>query len=239
VGWYHRGLGGSERPADLSRIRVEDHAHDLLAVMDAAGQARPVIVGWSVGVNVAFEVALHHPDRVAGVLAVAGVPGGTFGALFAPIGLPRWLRPQAGSLGASLLRYVGPAVRLFASGLRPHDKSTPFYGYGVFDQHMRYAAASVRTVRLFARHDWGWYSQLVRAAGRHQTMDLQSLRCPTTFIAGALDMLASSADVLSASRQTRGARFVELPGGHYLPLEFPDVVRRELVLLGNRAFKLG
>jgi pimeloyl-ACP methyl ester carboxylesterase len=38
-------------------LRVEDHADDLIAVMDAAGQSRPVIIGWSLGVYVAFAVA--------------------------------------------------------------------------------------------------------------------------------------------------------------------------------------
>jgi pimeloyl-ACP methyl ester carboxylesterase len=57
AGWHHRGLGGSERTANPSRIRVEDHADDLIAVMDAAGQSRPVIIGWSLGVYVAFAVA--------------------------------------------------------------------------------------------------------------------------------------------------------------------------------------
>ena len=62
--------------------------------MDAYGVERAVVIGWSVGVNVAFEAALRAPERVAGVLAVAGVPGGTFEALLHP--LPRFLRPRAG-----------------------------------------------------------------------------------------------------------------------------------------------
>jgi 3-oxoadipate enol-lactonase len=235
VGWDHRGLGGSQRPADLSRIRVEDHADDLLAVMDAAGQSRSVIIGWSLGVNVAFEVALHHPDRVAGVLAVAGIPGGTFGALFAPVGLPRRLRPHAGVLGARLLAYVGPVVRLVASGLPPHDNVEYLHAFGALERRMRHAGAGARTVRAFAQHDWQWYSQLVRAGGHHDPMDLEGLLCPTTFVAGSLDMLASSADIRLASQRIPGARYLELPGSHYLPLEFPEVVRLELAALGDRA----
>src|SRR5687768_1399392 len=37
VSWDHRGLGESERPADETRITVDDHADDLLATMDAFG----------------------------------------------------------------------------------------------------------------------------------------------------------------------------------------------------------
>jgi 3-oxoadipate enol-lactonase len=235
VGWHHRGLGGSPRPADPTRIRVENHAEDLLAVMDAAGQTRPLVIGWSLGVNVAFEVALRHPDRVAAVLAVAGVPGGTFGALFAPIGMPRRLRRPAGVLGARLLAYVGPVVRLVASGLPPHDGGAHSPSVDAFERRLRNAGAGVHTVRVFAQHDWPWYSQLVQAGAHHQPMDLEALHCPTTFVAGTVDMLASSADIRAASRRVRGARYVELPGSHYLPLEFPEVLRFELRLLAERA----
>ena len=69
--WDHRGLAGSDRPADESRITVGDHTDDFFAVMDAYGVDRAVVIGWSVGVNVAFEAALREPGRIAGVLAVA------------------------------------------------------------------------------------------------------------------------------------------------------------------------
>ena len=35
VTWDHRGLGGSDRPTDESRIAIADHTDDLLAVMDS------------------------------------------------------------------------------------------------------------------------------------------------------------------------------------------------------------
>ena len=58
------------------------------------------LVGWSLGVNVAFELALKDPTRVTGVLAVAGVPGGSFSSLFAPLGVPRPLRARMGTSAA-------------------------------------------------------------------------------------------------------------------------------------------
>jgi pimeloyl-ACP methyl ester carboxylesterase len=87
--WYYRGTGGSERPADPARITVADHVGDLLALMDARSVDRALVLCWSIGVNVAFELAERHPDRVAGLLAVAGVPGGTFGAMSGRSGAAR------------------------------------------------------------------------------------------------------------------------------------------------------
>ena len=59
--WDHRGLGGSERPSDESRISISDHTDDLFAVMDSYGVERAVVIGWSAGVNVAFEAAVRQP----------------------------------------------------------------------------------------------------------------------------------------------------------------------------------
>ena len=38
-------------------------------------------MGWSMGVNTAFELAVSHPERVSGIFAVAGVPGDTFATM--------------------------------------------------------------------------------------------------------------------------------------------------------------
>jgi 3-oxoadipate enol-lactonase len=232
VGWHHRGLGGSERPAELSRIRVEDHADDLLATMDAAGMGRALVVGWSIGVNVGFEVALRSPERVAGVLAVAGVPGGTFSALFGPTPLPRRLRLPVGLLAARGLAHVGPVVRLAARMLPPAAGGPA--GAPVLPAARR-AEASVSALRAFAAHDWRWYSELVRAAEKHPPLDLSGLTCPVTLVGGRFDLVTSDRDMRRASRAIPGARYVSLPGSHYLPLEFPDVLRRQLAQLGRRA----
>ena len=229
IGWDHRGLGGSDRPADDTRVRVEDHAEDLVAVMDAFDVPRALLIGWSIEVGVAFEVALAHPDRVAGVLAVAGVPGGTFEALFGPMLLPRPLRPRAGRLATRALAHVGPAVRVAAEVLAPTGPARP----GLV-KPSSYASASAHALRAFARHDWRWYSHLVRAAEQHPVLDLSALRCPTTFVAGRFDMITSADDVRRAAGSVPGARYVELPGSHYLPLEYPAVLAAELAQLAAR-----
>ena len=57
--------------------------------MDHFGLDRPVLAGWSMGVNTVFELALRQPERVAGLFAVAGVPGDTFSTMLAPLYVPR------------------------------------------------------------------------------------------------------------------------------------------------------
>ncbi|NRG16680.1 3-oxoadipate enol-lactonase [Rhizobiales bacterium] len=56
------GHGLSETGREMS---IEDHAHDLLAVLDHAGAEKAYVVGLSVGGMIAQALAADHPDRVA------------------------------------------------------------------------------------------------------------------------------------------------------------------------------
>jgi len=228
VTWYQRGLGGSERPADPGRVRVEDHAEDARAVLDAFGMASATTLGWSLGVNVAFELALEDPARVRGVVAVAGVPGGTFSALFAPYGVPRRLRPRLGRLGSRLLPVLGPLLPMVVASLpSAHDLWSPVALSGT--AHEAAHPGALRAVlREFARHDWNWYRHLALAVAEHAPLDVASVCCPVTFVAGRYDSLVDVRDVRNAARTVPGARLRELPGTHFLPLQYPRVMLEEL-----------
>jgi 3-oxoadipate enol-lactonase len=234
VSWDHRGLGGSERPADETHISVEYHADDLIAVMEAYDMDRAIVIGWSVGVNVAFVVARRDPHRVAGVLAVAGVPGGSFSALFHP--MPSALRPRAGRISAHLLRYVGPIVSRLADGF-------PASPSGLFDVRSLSAIGLdavhpntlLQALRTFAGHDWTWYSRLAKATGDHESMDLEFVEVPVTFVSGKWDSITSAESMRAASTQVDGSRYVELAGTHFVPLQFPSAMSSELRKLIERS----
>jgi DNA-binding winged helix-turn-helix (wHTH) protein/esterase/lipase len=61
-----RGTGMSDRPSGLPD--VETRMHDVLAVMDAVGSRRAVLVGYSEGGPMSILCAAAHPDRVAGLV---------------------------------------------------------------------------------------------------------------------------------------------------------------------------
>lgn len=68
-----RGHGRSDAPDEGYDFATL--ADDLVAVMDATGLARPIVAGQSWGANVVLELAVRHPDRVAGVVCVDGALG--------------------------------------------------------------------------------------------------------------------------------------------------------------------
>lgn len=134
-----RGHGLSGLPRDPGRgarnLTIDDVsmpriARDLVAVMDDAGVDRAVVVGHSMGTQTALEVYRQIPERVAGLVLMAGTyenPTKTFygqsiGDRLFPLGaalmrfLPEVLDPiwwtigpaNVGHFGARLARAAGP-----------------------------------------------------------------------------------------------------------------------------------
>jgi len=228
LSWSYRGLAGSARPVDPERVRVEDHTDDARAVLDAFDVPAATVIGWSLGVNVAFELALEDPQRVLGVLAVAGVPGGSFSSLFAPYGVPRRLRAPVGRWSSRLLLAVAPLLPPIAASLPPWpDLLVPDALRGPAHE-MAHPGALRAVVQEFARHDWRWYRHLALAVAEHAPLDIAPVRCPVTFVAGRYDSLVDVADVRNAAETVPGARLRVLPGTHFLPLQYPGVLLEEL-----------
>lgn len=72
VAYDARGHGESDPAPSPSGYRYADYADDAVAVLDAAGAERAVLVGHSMGAHTAVRVALQHPARVAAL--VLGAP---------------------------------------------------------------------------------------------------------------------------------------------------------------------
>jgi pimeloyl-ACP methyl ester carboxylesterase/predicted glycosyltransferase len=66
-----RGNGRSDRPADPEAYRPAEFTADALAVMDATGTERAVLVALSLGATWALELGALHPERVAGIVFIA------------------------------------------------------------------------------------------------------------------------------------------------------------------------
>jgi pimeloyl-ACP methyl ester carboxylesterase/predicted glycosyltransferase len=86
-----RGNGRSDRPAGPGAYTPAEFAADVLAVMNATGTERAVLVGLSAGTQWGLELAANHPDRVAGLAFIgpavpfSGLPPSTVEAFEAPL----------------------------------------------------------------------------------------------------------------------------------------------------------
>jgi len=235
ISWNHRGTGRSQRPEDPSRVDMDVFVEDALAVLDDAGVDRCVVAGWSIGVNAAFELAVQHPERVAGLFAVAGVPGRTFASMGAPWLIPRPFREPIAVTIARLLELTGPLLTPVTRRMPMGPIATTVLRYSGFMFPSAKATDVRRAVREFLTTPVDWYGHLAVAAAKHPRVSLSRLDdIPTVFLAGRFDLLASHHDMRTAAERIDGSHYVRLFGTHFLPLERPKQITEHL-----RAFAEG
>lgn len=229
VSWYHRGIGGSDRPRDPSHVEIGHFVEDGLSVMDHFGIDRAVLMGWSMGVNTMFELAVGHPERVAGLFAVCGVPGDTFRTMLAPLHVPHPVARALTVTASRVLKHTGWALTPITTRLPIGPRTiglltrTGFLGQ-VPDKEL--AAAGVRE---FLQAPVEWYFHLALSTSRHARVRLSKVGAPAAFVAATHDVLAGARDMRTAADRIPGATYVELDGSHFVAMERPDVVHQLLL----------
>jgi pimeloyl-ACP methyl ester carboxylesterase len=201
-----RGNGPSDRPAGRAAYGPAEMLADQLAVLDAVGLTRAVVVAHCHAVPWALRLAADHADRVSGVVAIAP------GIVLAPRHehwaepLERWADEVDNPTGWGLYnrhfwRQDYPAwPRFFFDQLLPEPHSTKQYEDAV---------------------SWALETDpetmIAESEGRDQPKDRQaaealcrSVRCPTLVIHGTEDRCQPVA---------RGQRLAELTGGDLVVLE--------------------
>ncbi|HKA89809.1 MAG TPA: alpha/beta hydrolase [Haliangiales bacterium] len=231
VCWDYRGLYGSARPRDLATLAVASQSRDLALLLDREKVDRAVLIGWSMGVQVNFELCRHHRDRAAGIVAINGTYGSPFrtalASRLARYLIPPWLSFMKAQ--APLISRVSQATVAW-SGLVPAMARLGLVSTRIDEEAMRDVAEG------FKGMDFAIYSDTLRALGEHDARDiLPRLDVPTLVIAGDRDLMTPTFTARRMSRWIRGARLVVIPGGtHYTPLEFPQVIEAEvLAFLGG------
>jgi pimeloyl-ACP methyl ester carboxylesterase len=234
ISWNHRGVGGSDRPVDPSRVGVDAFVEDAVAVLDDADVDICVVAGWSIGVNTAFELAVMVPERVSGLFAVAGVPGGTFSSMGAPLMIPRFARKPI-SVGVTwVLEKTGRAITPVTSRLPVGPVTVRLLTHSGFMLPSPDLAAVRRAVKEFLQTPTEWYMHLARAAADHPRVSLRTITVPTTFVAGRYDILASAHDMGTAAERIPDADIAVLHGSHFVQLEHPETVHQHLLELVHR-----
>lgn len=218
-----RGHGGS---VTRRRIGLDIWCDDLLALLDETAQRRVLIIGHSLGAQVALHCAARYPQRVLGV--------GLIDPLF-PAAL--WGRWRLLRLGRPLLAAGAAAVRgLNALGL--HRRHLPLWDLRELDRRARAALQSREDETAFVRQ----YSS-ARADLRHVPLAvyLQDLAemfrsppLPQTLGVPVLVLLSAAgtfADPERTAAMLYGSRNVTIQriDCHHWPLtERPDEVRRAI-----------
>ena len=223
--WDYRGLFSSGPPGDPAANTVGHQVDDLLQLLDHLDAPQAVVVGWSMGVQVNFELWRKAPERVAGILAINGTSGRPFrtiaGLAFLEKVIPaviNVMRTQAERVGKAADKVAGSdALIAIMQTFGLVSKSLDVAAF-------RDVAAGFRTL------DWRIYGDLLERLNQHDAEDvLPSIRVPTAIVTGDKDVLTPPATAERLQHAIPGARLRVIPGGtHYTPVEYPAIIKDEL-----------
>jgi len=218
---HYRGHGRTAAPRDPARVTVEDLADDIACVLDDALVDRAVLIGHSMGVQVALETYRRHRDRVSGLVLVCGAsshPLRTFKGsatleemlptIQKWIGrVPRVLNRLTRTLLPTRLAYeVASRLEIRRELVEPQDFMPYLEGMARID------------VRLFVA--------MLSSAGRHSADDLLSeITVPTLIVAGGRDGFTPPERSRAMAEAIPGAELMEIPNAsHTAPIERPHLV---------------
>lgn len=208
----HRGFGasGEGRLLDPDRQRA-----DLEAAVDAARDA-PEVNG--------SRLALWGMDLSAGTALVAAADSHTVDAVVArfPVArgaalLPSWVRPRLRGLATGFVDYPVSAVgRLRGTPTEERGRRVPLFG-DAGDVAAISGTGVERAVRDALGRDPGTTpARSPVKLQRHDVRDsFEEVRCPTLFVAGERDVLASPDAVQELSDSVTDSSLVRVPAGHY------------------------
>ena len=229
VSWNHRGTGGSDRPGNPSHCGIEAFVEDALSVMDHFGIDQAPVMGWSMGVNTMFELALRHPERVTGLFAVAGVPGDAFATMLAPLRVPRLVTRSLTVSAARALKLAGRVITPVSTRLPVGRRVVAGLSHRGFMLPVADPEGAASAVREFLLTPVEWYMHLALATSEHGRVSLSKISVPAAFVAGRWDVLVGARDMASAAARIPDATYVELGGSHFIQMERPDEVQALLL----------
>jgi len=212
VVYDYPGLGGSTAlPGRLTFDRLADDASGLL---DAIGEPRADVLGWSMGGFVAQRLAVRHPDRVRALVLTGTNPGGPRAVLG-----PTWVQDEDSDPDAGLTDYVRTN---YPAGHRAAGWAFVRRVNAAIDAG-RYPPDTVpqRTydAMVAAEDPWLRSSRNLRQLG--------ALAVPTLVVTGAKDVVTPPANSRLIAATIPGARLVLAPdAGHSFLFQRPSATAR-------------
>jgi pimeloyl-ACP methyl ester carboxylesterase len=212
-----RGHGESGRPAD--GYAPADFTADALAVLDAVGIARAVVVGHSMGGLHSINLAARHPERVRALVIVDASP-----------------EPMPDGAGRAQRLLTGRPARFpgRAEARAYLERTSPGYPPAVYENRLAFAFDE-ENGDLVWRSDPAALERIMKF--RMSTEDrwdaLASIASRTLVVRGTRSHVLSE-DVARRMVQTLAdGRLMELDAGHNVPLDRPRELADAAVVLST------
>lgn len=188
--------------AGVEGASIDDHADDLLALLDHVAADRAYVTGLSVGGMIAQALASARPDRVAALCLMDTAPR---------IGSPEMWSARMATIGEGGMDAIAEPVmeRWFSADFRARNPAE----VALWRAMLCRTPAEAYIGLCAAIRD----ADLTEAARR--------LAVPALFVCGSEDGATPPELVRAAAELVPGARYLEIEGAGHLPcVEAPDAV---------------
>jgi pimeloyl-ACP methyl ester carboxylesterase len=222
LSWDYRGLYASPPPPNLAALSVEQHALDGIAVLDAEKIPSTILVGWSMGVQVALEIFRRAPKRVSALVLINGVAGRSLATRGAASSIGKFVVPRV----LRGLRRMPAAVSAVMTRVSQWPETAAWIKRTGLASPTLDADLWQELAERVALGDMELYVRLVEAMGMHDAHDvLPNVDVPTLVITGDRDPFTPRMAAERIVRGVRGAEMMTVPGAtHFLPMEYPEML---------------
>lgn len=222
---HYRGHGRSPNPPRPWHLGLDVFADDAEATLQSEGADQAVVLGFSMGFQVALELYKRHRPRVAGMISIAG-PSGRAVAQFQGTDIIGHALPflRAATRHASDL-----TVRLWKT-LLPHPTLRRF---GMQSQ-LNLDRIDVEDIDFYlsqmSKMSPELFLELLQQAARHSSEDIMPrVRVPSLIMAGGKDTFIPLSTMREVAFSIPGAQWVVIPeASHALPAEYPEDVAEHI-----------
>jgi pimeloyl-ACP methyl ester carboxylesterase len=186
-------------------------AHDVVAVLDAAGEQRAHVYGISLGSLVAQEVALRHPDRVQALVLGASSAGGFAAYKPPPSSFAQTFLVRAGAMGPEEAAWAAVPYTYAEKTRRLHPERI------VADIAHRVSSPPEPLA----------YLHQATAVAAHDAYErLNQMAAPTLVVHGEQDVFVPPANALVLAEKIPAAQLRLWPdAGHMYPIDEPRADR--------------
>lgn len=203
----NRGTGESDHPD--RPWTLPDMADDVVAVLDDAGVARAHVYGISMGGMIAQEFALHHPERLRGLI-LGCTNCGFANSVLAPPEATAALAPNPDEPLAQQAR------RMLEACCSPAFVASPM-GQRIIDERIKEMSAYPATPLHSYRRQWE------AIAAFDSFARLGRIKAPTMVITGSADPIVPAANSDLLHRGIPGSKIHSIEGaGHLFFWEAPE-----------------
>jgi pimeloyl-ACP methyl ester carboxylesterase len=225
VHWHYRGHGRSAPPADPERIDIAAHAEDLGAVRRQVGDPPCVLVGHSMGCQVALEAYRQRPEGVRGLVLLCGSFGNVT-STFHNVPVLELVLPKLLDLALK----APDVVRAVWSRLPPQLALKIALKAGEIDPERVHAEDMLPYLSHMTHVDFPMFLRMLRAAGEHTAGDLlPTIDLPVLVIAGERDTFTPPFLAMAMTEAMPRGEILMVPRGtHVTPIEQPELVNARI-----------